>query len=284
MTSFFRSSVSEDDAALLAGAEPSETWSVRSYGVKRYRDLIDKQLDHLLEFMGEYMLSYISERKATDAVSKDIVEGWDESWPDIEADLRWKLRIKLGVPELASQKLVRSLRLRYWQTEGPALWPPGKCLPQPFIALRARVLYAIDPADQPPYWLVPTVLMIANCTAILELCNWAMLLRFLLMDKSDEYQLISYILANKGYHFIVYGVIQRKQPRARTPAHGDGAKLLPHGWAGPSLPIDQALFVGSALPWPGRSARSAHTREPRRFHSRSELVRLLQLRAERLRS
>ena len=165
--------------------------------------------------MSDYLLSYVVERRSKDKTTQSIVDGWEESWPDIEMDLRWKLRLKLGVPESDEQALVRSLRLRSWASRYPPLCGPGccgtGCCPQPFTALRARLLHALDPADEDQKGWFGNLVMLLNLSAVYQLCNWSMYVRFLIIDKSDEHQLVSYILANKGYHFIVYGAIQLVQ-------------------------------------------------------------------------
>jgi hypothetical protein len=51
------------------------------------------QLGTFMIFMRNYLLSYVIEDPdATDKISKSIVDGYMESWPDIEVDLRWKVR------------------------------------------------------------------------------------------------------------------------------------------------------------------------------------------------
>ena len=117
------------------------------------------------------------------------------------------MRLKLGVPESPEAQFVRSLRLRNWATGYPSLCGASGW-PQPITALRARLRHALNPADQHQNTAVGYTLMVLNLSAVFQLCNWTMYLRFAVIDKTDENQLVSYILANKAYHFMVYGAIQ----------------------------------------------------------------------------
>jgi len=193
-----------------------ESWSptavLSSYGRRKYHQLVDSQLDSFMPFMKNYLLSYIVETEANEKSTEVVAGEWQETWPDIELDLRWKLRRKLGVPDTEEQKLLYHLRLDHWAKYPPLRGSSG--WPQPFTALRARILHMMHPADEHQDRRVYYVLLILNLSAMFQLCNWTMFVHFLLIDKSDEHQLVLYILANKGYHFIVYGAIQFVQNAA----------------------------------------------------------------------
>ena len=48
--------------------------------------------------------------------------------------------------------------------------------------------------------------LLLNLCTWYNICNWAFLLRLLLIDCRDEYQLVSFLIASKAYHYFVYGV------------------------------------------------------------------------------
>jgi len=125
-------------------------------------------------------------------------------------DLRWKLKLKLGVPESPEEELRNKLRLRHWSSSYPPLFHASGW-PQPLTALRARLRHVLYPAEEEPLAILAYTVMVLNLSAVFQLCNWTTFAHFLLIDKSDEHQLVLYILANKGYHFIVYGAIQLVQ-------------------------------------------------------------------------
>ena len=47
----------------------------------------------------------------------------------------------------------------------------------------------------------------ANLISWGEICNWASLLHFLFTDRTDEYQLVNYIIFSKICHFVAFGLI-----------------------------------------------------------------------------
>lgn len=101
--------------------------------------------------------------------------------------LQPQLRAKLGVPVTDEQKQIQFMRLRYWATRFPPLRAPSGW-PQPFTVLRARLRYWLHPADELQPSVVFYLLIVLNLSAYLQLCNWAMFLRFALIDKNDEHQ------------------------------------------------------------------------------------------------
>ena len=51
-------SADEDPLVLPEQSSEQSDWSVRGYGNRKYRELVDAQLDKFMPFMGEYLLSY----------------------------------------------------------------------------------------------------------------------------------------------------------------------------------------------------------------------------------
>lgn len=150
--------------------------------------MLEKLLERLMPALNEYTLSYItSDGKPP--------EWWADAWPDLEQDLRSKLRTKLGVAEDPELKALHQRRLREWPAArgSSASW-------------RSRILYAVSPAETVPDARVSLALVLLNLLPVAEICNWVQLLTFMLIDKNDEYQLVRFIVVNRAYHFLVYGL------------------------------------------------------------------------------
>lgn len=87
---------------------------------------------------------------------------------------------------------------------------PFGCCPNPFRKFRAVVLYELFPYDRtiwqqlrsPLYWL----LMIPPAFPRYGVSQMWFILMLIMRDKSDEFQLINYILGFKGFQFFSVGV------------------------------------------------------------------------------
>jgi hypothetical protein len=197
-----QSQADEDDTGPLLGTASSSSWGISGFTTRRYGHLVDSILNRSVPMVGDY--AYASVLDGTVA-AKIAAGAWYEAWPDIEAQLTAKLRLKLGVAEPPEVEWYRTLRLRGWATRFPRVWPRRSLCPQPLQYLRARFRYACYPADEAAKY--GTLLLLLNITTTFQLCNLITFATFLAIDKSDEYQLVSYILANKGYHFFGYGIL-----------------------------------------------------------------------------
>jgi hypothetical protein len=127
-------------------------------------------------------------------------------WPELEQQLESSMLASVT----SSGKKLKQSQLRGW-AKAPRLWRRGakpwrSCPVRPFAFLRAKVLYAIFPADgnkfkhfQDP--LALTILLIKMCP-LYGVNVLVFILVFLLIDRSDECQLIRYILSFKTFQFI----------------------------------------------------------------------------------
>ena len=195
----------EPAGPLLEDDDSASWWSIRGFTARKYTEIVERVLAKATPAIGEYLFSYLSEDPDPESA---VLLNWQETWPDIEADLKAKLRTKLGVAESNMVAKVRALRLRGWAEAPPSPWR------RPFAWLRARLLHSCFPAEEDPNPNAATVLLLLNCTAAFQLCNWVNLVQWALIDRTDEYQLVSFIIANKAYHFVVYGFIQLFQNTA----------------------------------------------------------------------
>ena len=146
---------------------------------------MEKLLERVMPALNEYTLSYVT----TDGRPPDW---WADAWPDLEQDLRSKLRTKLGVDDDPERKALHQRRLREWPTpmsSQRATW-------------RARILYAVSPAEKAPDAIAGLALVLLNIIPIAEICNWTQLATFVLIDKGDEYRtLAAWRLNSRPTHY-----------------------------------------------------------------------------------
>ena len=153
-----------------------------------YRRMMNSLLAKVMPALNEYTLSYFTDD------GHRPPEWWADAWPEIERDLRLKLRAKLGVEDDPEVKALHMRRLLEW----PA--------PKLTSSWRARVLHAVMPAEHAAQWRASLAMTLLNVVTYAELCNWVQLATFITIDKGDEYQLVRFIVVNRAYHFMVYGL------------------------------------------------------------------------------
>ena len=158
----------EPAGPLLEDDDSASWWSIRGFTARKYTEIVERVLAKATPAIGEYLFSYLSEDPDPESA---VLLNWRETWPDIEADLKAKLRTKLGVAESNMVAKVRALRLRGWAEAPPSPWR------RPFAWLRARLLHSCFPAEEDPNPNAATVLLLLNCTAAFQLCNWVNLLQ-----------------------------------------------------------------------------------------------------------
>lgn len=207
------------DRAGLPETEANESDGIFGRVKKQgYRAMMEKLLERVMPALNEYTLSYVT----SDGTAPDW---WADAWPDLEQDLRSKLRTKLGVDDDPERKALHQRRLREWPTP----------MPSQLATWRARILYAVSPAENAPDAIASLALMLLNIIPIMEICNWTQLATFVLIDKGDEYrtlaawrlnsspsyrlalnqtdrawsasvEIVRFIVVNRAYHFLVYGL------------------------------------------------------------------------------
>ena len=105
------------DRPILEDDDTASWWSIRGFTARKYTEIVDRVLAKATPAIGEYLFSYLSEDPDPESA---VVLNWRETWPDIEADLKAKLRTKLGVAESDMLAKVRALRLRGWVEAPPS--------------------------------------------------------------------------------------------------------------------------------------------------------------------
>ena len=129
----------EDDDETLFGA-------VRSGVGGMWNAQVDKQVTRFLAIAGTSIRESVKDPYAPEAMHTLIDASHEELWDDVERELKEKILATLATGT-QEDRLFKEFRLVGWPKTHPAMWPKGHCLPNPFNWLRARVLYALVPAD-----------------------------------------------------------------------------------------------------------------------------------------
>ena len=91
-------------------------------------------------------------------------------------------------------------------------WPNGRgACPAPWDWFRAKLLYSLCPADasfwqvfqMPSFWLV----LLLTVLPLYGISVYMYVLLFALIERTDEYQLVSFICRFKAIQFLVQGVL-----------------------------------------------------------------------------
>ena len=90
-------------------------------------------------------------------------------------------------------------------------WPADRACPAPMGWFRAKLLYSLCPADasfwqvfqMPSFWLV----LVLTVLPLYGISVYMYVLLFALIERTDEYQLVSFICRFKAIQFLVQGVL-----------------------------------------------------------------------------
>jgi hypothetical protein len=91
------------------------------------------------------------------------------------------------------------------------LWPSNRNWPEPYLWLRSRVLYQIMPADA-SFWQVvrtPTffAVALAQMVPFYGIGIYVFVVLFVMINKTDEFQLVSFITRYKAIQFLGLGIV-----------------------------------------------------------------------------
>ncbi len=211
-----------DDSRRLDSAHPA--FGLAATSQHAYNDFVDQKTRSLLELFGSFLLGILKDPDAPEPLHRAIDRGWERLWPDVEQEMRWGILDSLQLVDNETN-LFRELRLRRWTARAP---PP---CPNPLAWARARLLHLVLPAEAKTvaHDVASTALYALNLVTAYEVCNVVTLLHFALIDKSDEYQLVHFLLQSKVAHFIAFGLI----PVVETCFHYMNCVLLDVGTAHP---------------------------------------------------
>ena len=215
----YAAAASADGEALLAdGPPPSDAGFFTSFGSKRKADAkLEAQLDWLTAKMGEATLDNMSDPHMPLAVATLVKGAHASSWGEVEEELtatvresltvddeavlaqEAKLRGMPGAPKLFTKNLAVAGCPVHWVPLGAPAW------------LRAKILSTVLPCDASAWKLLRSPLGLSVLALLLtpyyNLSAWLVVLGFFLIDRTDEYQLVQFIVAAKAFTFFSSGVV-----------------------------------------------------------------------------
>lgn len=178
--------------------------------MQMYDRFLESNLDKLLSKTGTIVQGSIKDPYMPQPVLTAIDRAHQEVWDDVEEEMKEMLMAVLGVGDKES-KIYNANRLKHWKQQPPAFWPANRSLPNPYNWFRARMLYALQPADG-TIWKnlrdpVALGIMLLKSTPTYGINVWTFCVLFFLIDKRDEFQLVHFILKFKGFQFLSSGLI-----------------------------------------------------------------------------
>lgn len=136
---------------------------------------------------------------------KDYIdEAHEFLWDDVERELCEGIMLKYGVAD----NEYKQTSLSFWVDSRPTFWPKGEPYPWVWRWARARFLHATQPADTTLYQnlreagpLILTVISLYPPTSVP-----LFLVTLIFINKTDEFQLVNFILKFKGAQFLSAGM------------------------------------------------------------------------------
>lgn len=151
---------------------------------------INEALDRALDKAGDL----IADKLKDDTMPMFVQDGIDATVKDIIPD------VKQEIMEAVEAKIRKTVAA-----------DPGKKPSNPYTMLRAWVLYTLYPCDRTiweklrnPFWYLLLIIMAFPRWGVHQ---GAFILLLIFRDKSDEFQLVDYIVGFKGIQFLSVGVI-----------------------------------------------------------------------------
>lgn len=154
---------------------------------------VDSVLDYALDYAGEVVKSSIKDPLMPRWVKDGLDDAVDDVWPDVKEETKTMVFHGLHTAVPVEDE------------------PATPCCPNPLAAVRSFLLYHMLPYDKTfwgcirdPVWLI---LKLISMVPVFGVAQFFFFILFLLIDKTDEYQLVSFILRFKSIQFITMGVI-----------------------------------------------------------------------------
>jgi len=177
---------------------------------------IDEKIDEATMSAAAKVLSAVGKEfknMAPPYLPPELEDKWDKVttkvWETFEEEQLRILRRKYGRSGNLGE--FREMRVLFW----PSKHPSG-CS---FKSVRARILYALAPGDSNIFkvlqdarrlensGIISLILLLARICPFWGLSVFVFCLKFLLIDRTDEFQLVKYILEFKAFQFISSGLL-----------------------------------------------------------------------------
>ena len=177
---------------------------------KTVDSIIEAQAGKIAERIGQQVNTTMKNPYMPELLQEkvDVLHQW--VWPRVQRRLVQLIMKDIG---RSTQELKRD-QLNNWASPPPFIsGPPGRCgrrwLASVGVYLRAKYLYSVLPADasiwkilRDPVGIVVYMLKLNSATSVMSF-----LTLFALIEKTDEYQLVNFILRFKSFQFFSAGLI-----------------------------------------------------------------------------
>ena len=152
---------------------------------KKYDEFVERNVREVLTSAGNSVEAGLQDPYAP-AVYNRVMSGiFNEVWDEVQDELEESICSSITYGDKNDQML-RKFSLIGWPDTPPPAWPPS------FQWLRAKLLYALLPADSTLFKKlrdpVGAAVFVLNCWNPYQISVWIFVLLFLLIDKRDEYQ------------------------------------------------------------------------------------------------
>ena len=168
---------------------------------------LEKQILRILVHTGELVKEGAKAPGMPDFMIRYIDHAHQFLWDDVEKELLEGVMLKHGMS--GDEFSIKQTALQFWVRNRPVLWPEGERFPWVWRWVRARFLHATQPAEETfwqnvrdPQTLCVFILALYPGTSV-----FLFFLTFICINKSDEFQLVNFILKFKGAQFFSAGLI-----------------------------------------------------------------------------
>ena len=175
--------------------------------LKKTHDRVIKKATHMvLTKMGKTVEASMKPAYLPPSLMPVIEFMFDGTWPEVHKHLEAMILMGSGYD---AKEYLQTSRLEHWPG-APAFWGEGGAWrslpPRPYTWMRAKILYALKPADANKFKHLRDPVALA--IVLLKLCPYygisvlLFVLLFFLIDRSDEGQLVYFVLSFKSFQFI----------------------------------------------------------------------------------
>lgn len=181
---------------------PSAIMTKAEAFVEGWRDMNEAGLRHATQFVlrttGRMVKEAAKPPYMPDSLLQAVEPYIDEAWDTVEKSVTRQVLLRASPKQMA----FRELRVHFWPPP-----PTSTCSAR---WLRAHFLYAMHPADGNMWKSLHSPISVSLIALRVQPFGFTSvalyLLMFFLIDRTDEYQLVNYILKFKGFHFVSGGL------------------------------------------------------------------------------
>ncbi len=159
---------------------------------------VERSIRRLLQRCPPLIKQRLLDRHMCDCVRDLVCDAVDDIWPEVEEEVVYELRYKIDYLEKYDVKNKESCQCC--------------CLCRHLKTFRNWYLYVTQPVDkslwQKVRWFSFWILLIIKMFPFYGVSPVMLLLEFIMIDRSDEFQLTQFVVNFKKYHFLTFGVVR----------------------------------------------------------------------------